>query len=390
MPYLSRQFDTVLLLPIGIAPGAEISVPLPENVTVCNSAVLSPKKARITDCLRGTAAVLRLPDLPEKDLCAVRHSPARRAFLGYFLARTRRHTEEILCAVRDFNFAAFDEVVLYSYWFFAAAAVGAALRKTIPAAKFISRAHRYDLYTYANPLGYLPCRTMLLQAVDGVYACSEDGQAFLRAQNPDFSDKIHCAYLGTPDGVFTDGSADGVFRILTCARTVPVKRLDRLANALYLLKDDIPVEWTHIGDGASLPALRKKCAGLQNVHFKGALAHEKVLEYYRTAPVDLFVNISKSEGLPVAVMEALSYGIPAVVADVGGCRELVDDGRNGFVLDADFTDETLAQTLQKAFACGKELRQNAFQKYQEKFSAAQNFSRFAEMLCRTDKGRTND
>ncbi|MGN0636335.1 MAG: glycosyltransferase [Acutalibacteraceae bacterium] len=389
MPYLAERFDRILLLPIGIAPGAKVSVPLPENVTLCNSAVLSPKRARITDCLRGTTAVLHLPQLPEADLREVRHSPAKRAFLGYFLARTRRHTEEILGAVRDFDFSPYEEVVLYSYWFFVAAAVGAELRKALPATKFISRAHGYDLYPYANALDYLPCRTMLLQAVDGVYACSEDGKQFLTKQNPDFSDTIHCAYLGTPEGTLTEGSVDGVFRILTCARTVPLKRLDRLADALTLLPDT-PIEWTHIGDGPELSALQKKCAARHNVRFLGALSHEQVLDYYRTNPVDLFVNISKREGLPVAVMEALSYGVPAVVTDVGGCRELIDDGQNGFLLPADFTDAMLAKTLRKAFACGRELRRNAFQKYQENFSAAQNFSRFADLLCRADEGRTND
>lgn len=389
MPYLAARFDRILLLPIGIAPGAKVSVPLPENVTLCNSAVLPPKKARLLDCLHGLSAVFRLPKLPERDLAEVKHSLPKRAFLGYFLARTRRHTREILDAVRDFDFSAYGEVVLYSYWFFVAAAVGAELRKALPATKFISRAHGYDLYPYANALDYLPCRTMLLQAVDGVYACSEDGKRFLTKQNPDFSDTIHCACLGTPEGTLTAGSVDGVFRILTCARTVPLKRLDRLADALALLPDTA-IEWTHIGDGASLPALRKKCAELHNVRFLGALSHEQVLDYYRKNPVDVFVNISKREGLPVSVMEALSYGVPAIVTDVGGCRELIDDGQNGFLLPADFTDELLAQTLRKAHTCGRELRRNAFQKYQENFSAAQNFSRFADLLCRADEGRTND
>lgn len=389
MPYLAKRFDTILLLPIGIAPNAKVSVPLPDNVTLVNSAVLPPKKARKLDGLQGLSAVFRLPKLPERDLSEVRHSLPRGAFLGYYLARTHRHTEEILRAVGGFDFSAYEEVVLYSYWFFVAAAVGMELQKKLPVTQFISRAHGYDLYPYANALNYLPCRTTLLQAVDGVYACSEDGKQFLTKQNPDFSDTIHCAYLGTPEGKLTEGSADGVFRILTCARTVPLKRLDRLADALALLPDEA-IEWTHIGDGAALPALQKKCRELRHVRFLGARSHEQVLDYYRTNPVDLFVNISRREGLPVAVMEALSYGVPAVVTDVGGCRELVEDGRNGFVLRADFTDEELAQALRNAIASHGALRAHAFQHFQDYFSAAQNFSRFADNLCRADKGRTND
>ena len=389
MPYLAERFDRILLLPIGIAPNAKATAPLPDNVTLINSAVLSPKKARLLDCLHGLSAVLRLPKLPERDLAEVKHCLPRRAFLGYFLARTQRHTEEILRAVGDFDFSAYAQVVLYSYWFFVAAAVGAELRKKLPVTKFISRAHGYDLYPYANVLNYLPCRTMLLQAADDVYACSEDGKQFLTKQNPDFSDTIHCAYLGTPEGRLTEGSADGVFRILTCARTVPLKRLDRLADALALLPDTA-IEWTHIGDGPELSALQKKCAALPRMRFLGALSHEQVLEYYRSNPVDVFVNISQREGLPVAVMEALSYGVPAVVTDVGGCRELIDDGQNGFILSASFTDDALAEALKKTIASHGALRANAFLKYQKFFPAKQNYTRFVEMLCSADEGRTND
>lgn len=389
MPYLAERFDRILLLPIGVEPSAKVSVPLPDNVTLVNSAVLSAKKARILDCLHGLGTLFRLPKLPERDLSEVKCSVLNRAFLGYFLSRTRRTTGEILRAVDDFDFSAYEEVVLYSYWFFVAAAVGAELQKKLPVTKFISRAHGYDLYPYANALNYLPCRTMLLQAVDGVWACSEDGKQFLKKQNPDFSDTIHCAYLGTPEGTLTEGSEDGVFRILTCARTVPLKRLDRLADALALLPDTA-IEWTHIGDGPELSALQKKCAALPRMRFLGALSHEQVLDYYRSNPVDVFVNISQREGLPVAVMEALSYGVPAVVTDVGGCRELIDDGQNGFILSADFTDDELAQALKKTIASHGALRANAFLKYQKHFPAKQNYTHFVEMLCSADEGWTND
>ena len=47
---------------------------------------------------------------------------------------------------------------------------------------------------------------------------------------------------------------------------------------------------------------------------------------------DAFVMSSAWEGLPIAILEAASYGLPAVVTDVGGCKEIVEDKKNGFVV----------------------------------------------------------
>ena len=117
--------------------------------------------------------------------------------------------------------------------------------------------------------------------------------------------------------------------------------------------------------------------------FTGALAHESVLRFYREHPVDLFVLVSKSEGLPVSVMEALSFGVPAVVTDVGGCAELVCDGENGYVLPADFTDELLRQTIRRAMCATDDLRAAAFETWRSRFTA-DNFRQFVQTLLSAD------
>ena len=40
---------------------------------------------------------------------------------------------------------------------------------------------------------------------------------------------------------------------------------------------------------------------------------------------DLFVNMSLSEGIPVSIMEAISFGIPIIATNVGGNAEIVND-----------------------------------------------------------------
>ena len=61
-------------------------------------------------------------------------------------------------------------------------------------------------------------------------------------------------------------------------------------------------------------------------NFLGAMPHSKVLEYYQTHYTDLFIQASRSEGIPVSIMEALSYGTPVLATNVGGVAELLPQG----------------------------------------------------------------
>jgi len=54
-----------------------------------------------------------------------------------------------------------------------------------------------------------------------------------------------------------------------------------------------------------------------------------VVEIYKCC--DLFAFPSKREGLPVSVMEAMASGLPCVVSDIRGCRDLIKSGKNGFL-----------------------------------------------------------
>lgn len=61
---------------------------------------------------------------------------------------------------------------------------------------------------------------------------------------------------------------------------------------------------------------------------------------------DLFFHASFREGLTLSVMEAMSFGVPCVVSNVRGNRDLIVDGKGGFVVepedDAAFADKILA------------------------------------------------
>jgi glycosyltransferase involved in cell wall biosynthesis len=74
--------------------------------------------------------------------------------------------------------------------------------------------------------------------------------------------------------------------------------------------------------------LAKKLGIDRSVMFSGWINSEDMEYYYRAASI--FCLPSYDEGLPMAVLEAMSYGLPVVCTPVGGLPDLISDGRNGF------------------------------------------------------------
>ncbi len=97
----------------------------------------------------------------------------------------------------------------------------------------------------------------------------------------------------------------------------------------------------------------------EQLEFLGQVAHEKLIERYRAGEVDIIVMPSLHEGISVAIIEAMSYGIPAVTTSVGGMPELLSDGRGLLVPPEE--PEPLADALER-FICHPEMRKAIGQK----------------------------
>jgi glycosyltransferase involved in cell wall biosynthesis len=109
------------------------------------------------------------------------------------------------------------------------------------------------------------------------------------------------------------------------------------------------VEWVHFGDGTLKENIKNKASNLPpniKVDFKGFVPNPKILEYYANNSVDLFINVSESEGIPVSIMEAISYGIPILATDVGGTSEIVTS-QTGILLQKKFEPEEGSSIINK-------------------------------------------
>lgn len=388
MPVLSREFGRVLVLATQTEDGPRPTRALPENARA-----FSVPASRIRRRIPAAAAKYFLSegrgDVRERE--AVGRSMKRKLYEAYFLAKSDAIARECTALLEGCGFDGSDGTVFYSYWFHDTALAALKLREKFGAGLgcAVSRAHRYDLYAEKNPAGFLPMRYFLLENLDRVFPCSEDGASYLKSRYPAYADKIETSYLGTEDfGTGPEGS-DGVFRIVSCCHLSPVKRVDLLARSLALLEGSgRKLAWTHFGGGDGLEDLKEYAAGhlsFMECSFPGEVKNQELMEYYRKNPVDCFVNTSSSEGLPVSIMEACSFGIPAVATDVGGTAEIVRDGRTGFLLGADFTPEELAGKLSALGDMPQDekgnLRAECRALWREKFCAERNYERFAHEIA---------
>ena len=160
-------------------------------------------------------------------------------------------------------------------------------------------------------------------------------------------DKLQVARLGVDPVLLTpssrtvhtadpanDSPSDHVLELLCTGRLVAAKGQIILLEALRMLRDrGIRLKLTLVGGGEQLEGLKDYVAqhGLEDrVSFAGALSHPATLTLLRRA--DLFALASFAEGIPVALMEAMSLGLPCVSTTVAGIPELIRSGVDGLLV----------------------------------------------------------
>jgi glycosyltransferase involved in cell wall biosynthesis len=325
----------------------------------------------------------------------LRRPPAATRLLGLTLPDQKRLSatvwQRMAAAVRFADvlgeaFRGMSVDIIYSYWMLSSALTGVLARDQGIAKIAVSRAHGGDLYHERRAEGFQPGQKQMIAGLDRIFCISEHGASYLRRLYPGYRQKIEISRLGVPPAPGRNKPGDdGRLHLVTCAYLTPVKRIHLLVEALTHC--DFPVMWTHLGGGQLEADIRAQAKQLpDNIQWRitGPLPHADVLRFYQEHPADLFVNVSASEGVPVSMMEAMSYGIPVAATDVGGVSELVHHGDNGFLWPADVTPANIAQTLAGVYhqSAGQKqrLRDAAWQTWHDTVNADVQYPEFTRRL----------
>jgi len=203
-------------------------------------------------------------------------------------------------------------------------------------------AHRWDITE--NNLLREKCETASF-----VRAISEKGRGEMIEIIKDvpLTKKISVIHMGVvmPEFNKVSYSRSNLFSFICPANLVLVKGHKYLFEACQILADkNLEFKCIIAGDGP----LEHELKGMVNqldlgnyINFLGRLSHDEIINLYSSGRVDAVVipsiitEYGEAEGIPVALMEAMSYGIPVISTNTGGIPELIGDGSGVIVNEKD-------------------------------------------------------
>ena len=420
IPYLACRFSEIYIHPLYIpADAATLSINNKncfkfKNIKICEALIPFDHKDKNGLIRKGLKIIPPLWQITEffSKGCFL-HAKRLRLFFNYALiynsiVADKSLVNKILCELNECS-------VAYFYWGDKSALLVPELKKLIahkfkksadkmPA--FVVRFHGSDLYEEVK--GYLPFRKHLLPQIDYAVTISKNGKEYIKNRYPNIQPKNVCTYrLGSCGDIIPkrigpefEGS---LFHIISCSNIIPLKRVGLIADALKIVQNDVAflermwengydgIKWTHIGDGPLINEIKTKIAleedGEVVYDLKGEMEHNNVLSYYRQEDCDLFVQVSSSEGVPVSIMEALSFGIPVLATNVGGVGEIVynrDLAPFGKLVNADITATNLATEIENFILLSPDkllnMKRAARTEWELGWDSTKNYSAFADFL----------
>lgn len=375
---LSEYFEEITIFPSEIS---NESRPLPHNVKVIDDFAkeFQNKRKRI-----------------------IKTIPSFSFWQDLFVHRKQIHSLEDVLRLFQFSSSALtyftfftkkknlDNKIIYTYWLNEATYSFLKIRhKKDIRSTVISRAHRYDIYeNLDSTTKFWPYRAFTLANIDQVYSISMNGKEYLENRYGHL-DKITVSKLGVFDKKkISRRSKEGQLSIVSVSRIHKLKRVDLISSSILNFSRSFPnldIRWTHFGDGDYLEKIQDSITQTENlkINLAGSVKNNIIYDFYENEAVDLFINLSSSEGIPVSIMEAQSFGIPAIATDVGGSGEIVDH-LTGKLISPNPDTEEVEKAIQEVL--NKKIPSKTIKSiWQQRFNAETNYNLFAQSLLEIKK-----
>lgn len=297
-----------------------------------------PAGAKLTQLTRLVARSTATGDLPAlREIGQALLDQAHRGGWHASIGRLMRYRERLKERLDGFdavlcNFGQTGELITR---------VRAALGLTVPVATIF---HGYDATSYVKRCGrdvyrrqfrrgdlFLVVSEVMRQHLIGL-GCPED-RLLVQRMGVDCR-RLRYGYQGGPE--------HGPFTFLSVGRLVEKKGTAVMLHALRRCREAVPdrdVRLLLIGDGPLHGTLKRLAADLGvdgAVHFAGAQEHSAVIAATQAADGFLCPSVTAAdgdcEGVPVALQEAMAFGLPVLATSHGGIPELVRDRQSGLLV----------------------------------------------------------
>ena len=111
--------------------------------------------------------------------------------------------------------------------------------------------------------------------------------------------------------------------------------------------------------------------------------NSEVLEYYKESNPSVFINLSSSEGIPVSIMEAMSFGIPCIATDVGGNSEIVNK-KNGVLISKkspiNEVKEAILKIIDSSIENQLSFNTEAYATWENNYNSETNYNEFIKSI----------
>lgn len=197
-----------------------------------------------------------------------------------------------------------------------------------------------------------------LKKANYILATDKITQNYYSKRYPHYKYKIAITPTGVDLNIFKPLDKDKIRKklgyddsdriILYLGRIGPPKRVADIIKSFSILKKEMPkVKLVIIGDGVKKHEMEKLASKLSlsnSIYFLGARMRDELPELINAA--DISVLYSGNEGSPLSVKESLACGIPVVANRVGDIDEIIESGKNGYILDKENNYE-LSELMKK-------------------------------------------
>jgi len=269
--------------------------------------------------------------------------------------------------------------IVYSYWF--KSFLNAFTEVNKGDMKIVTRVHRVDLYEEFSPLGYFPNRKLIIKKIDKIYSISYHGFNYLKEKYN--IQNICVSRLGvSTKNLICNRSLQSNFSIVSVSNIIPIKNVILIARSIIYFASKNPhivIKWNHFGDGLEMINLNHVVNNnsLKNltIFLNGKVKNSDIYHFYSNSSVDVLINLSFSEGLPVSMMEAISFGIPLIGTNVGAVSEIINSS-TGILINNNPSIYIVSSALNDIYL-NPPNRNLIFNFWKNNFSANTNYSKFA-------------
>ncbi len=367
---IAKRFEVITIFPHASKSGENSRI-VPTNCKIQETE--KSGKLKVKDFILLSRVLLIELRLTSKKIYFIRHLRTWSSFVKQAILRANALENQA-----EIN----RETLCYSFWMNDWALVLTILKMRKKISKFVFRCGGFDIWDERHPGNYLPFRGVIYKYCDGVFPNSKKAEVYLTAKKL-FPSKIKVKYWGTIDHGSGPFNENELFTLVSCSDLIPLKRVHLIVE--ILAKIPFKIRWIHFGDGPEMSNIKSRSETQLKQHetkFMGNVSNAAILDFYQKSSVNLFITTSSTEGLPVSLQEACSFGIPCLATDVGGISEVINN-ESGILIPSDFDVNTVAKQIIEFKTSTKNSLQNRKRirvEWQDKFKAENTYNEFIDHL----------